>query len=53
MPTAAAISIGNSTLQAGHLVEGEIDGLDCSLADGGDVVWVAELGLLPAATTAS
>ncbi|MBC03844.1 MAG: hypothetical protein CMJ34_11175 [Phycisphaerae bacterium] len=26
MPTAAAISIGNSTLQAGHLVEGEIDG---------------------------
>ena len=28
-----------------NVKEGEIDGLDCSLADGGDVVWVAELGL--------
>ena len=36
-----------------NIKEGEIDGLDCSLADGGDVVWVAELGLLPAATAAS
>ena len=36
-----------------NVKEGEIDGLDCSLADGGDLVWVAELGLLPEATTAS
>ena len=28
-----------------NIKEGEIDGLDCSLADGGDFVWVAELGL--------
>ena len=28
-----------------NVKEGEIDGLDCSLADGGDVVWVVELGL--------
>lgn len=26
MPTAAAISIGNSTIHAGHLVDGELDG---------------------------
>lgn len=26
MPTAAAISIGNSTISAGHLVDGELDG---------------------------
>ena len=32
-----------------NVKEGEIDGLDCSLADSGEVVWVAELGL-PAAT---
>ena len=36
-----------------NVKEGEIDGLDCSLADGGDVVWVAELGLLDATATAS
>ena len=35
-----------------NVKEGEIDGLDCSLADGGDVVWVAELGLLDATATA-
>ena len=36
-----------------NVKEGEIDGLDCSLADGGDVVWVAEFSLpAPAATTA-
>ena len=34
-----------------NIKQGEIDGLDCSLADGGDVVWVAELGLMPAATS--
>ena len=34
-----------------NVKEGEIDGLDCSLADGGDVVWVAELGLLPVPDT--
>ena len=32
-----------------NVKEGEIDGLDCSLADG-DVVWVAELGCLCLAT---
>ncbi len=36
-----------------NVKEGEIDGLDCSLADGGDVVWVVELGLPVAATAAS
>jgi len=34
-----------------NIKQGEIDGLDCSLADGGDVVWVAEFGL--SATKAS
>ena len=36
-----------------NVKEGEIDGLDCSLADGGDVVWVAEFSLPVAATAAS
>ena len=36
-----------------NVKEGDVDGLDCSLADGGDVVWVAELGLLDATATAS
>ena len=35
-----------------NVKEGEIDGLDCSLADGGDFVWVAELGL-PVSASAS
>jgi hypothetical protein len=58
--TSSFLNIAKKELKVVHIAkdvpnvkEGEIDGLDCSLADGGDVVWVAELGLLPAATTAS
>ena len=58
--TSSFLNIAKKELKVVHIKkdvpnikQGEIDGLDCSLADGGDVVWVAELGLLPAAATAS
>ena len=56
--TSSFLNIAKKDLKIVHIEkdvpnvkEGEIDGLDCSLADGGDVVWVAELGLMPAATS--
>ena len=56
--TSSFLNLAKKELQVVHIKkdvpnikQGEIDGLDCSLADGGDVVWVAELGLpVPAAS---
>ena len=57
--TSSFLNIAKKELKVVHIAkdvpnvkEGEIDGLDCSLADGGDVVWVAELGL-PVSASAS
>ena len=50
--TSSFLNLAKKELRVVHIAkdvpnikQGEIDGLDCSLADGGDVVWVAELGL--------
>ena len=58
--TSSFLNIAKKELKVVHIKkdvpnikQGEIDGLDCSLADGGDVVWVAELGLLPAPAAAT